>query len=61
MNKSLRDKHSCIKPCTIKVLNSTCIVKKLLLIIKVDPNISNEALDIILDDKFRIKPYSIQI
>jgi len=38
-----------------KVINSTWIAKKLLIIIIAYLNISNEALNTILDDDFRIK------
>lgn len=59
MLKTLKDDHSCIKLVTIKTINSTWITKKIILVISVDPNISNKTLDTILDDKFRIKPHPI--
>jgi hypothetical protein len=54
MVKSLKEKHSCIRLATIKAVNSTWIVKTLLSIKNVDPNISNEVLYTILEDKFDI-------
>jgi len=59
MVKSLKDKHSCIGSKTIKAINSTWIVKKIQQVINIDSNISNEVLDIILDNKFGIKQYLI--
>jgi len=61
MIKSLRDQHGYIRLENIKATNSTWITKKLLSIISVDPNISNKELDIILNDKFRIKPHLMQL
>jgi hypothetical protein len=54
MIKFLKEKHSCIRSTIIKIVNSTWIIKKLLSIKNIDPNISNETLDIILEDKFDI-------
>jgi len=59
--KSLKDKHTCIWPISIKVANSIRIKKILLQIFNVNPNISSEANWMILDDKFGIKPYQIQL
>jgi hypothetical protein len=61
MIKSLRDQHGYIRLENIKATNSTWITKKLLSIISVDPNIFNKELDIILNDKFRIKPHLMQL
>lgn len=61
MIKSLRDQHGCIRLENIKATNSTWITKILLSIISADPNISNKELDIILNNKFRIKSQLIQL
>jgi hypothetical protein len=37
------------------------IAKTSLLILSVDPNISNKVIDTILEDKFWIKPQSMQL
>jgi hypothetical protein len=46
MVKSLREKHSCIRPTCIEAANSKLMEKKLLSIINIDQNILNEALKI---------------
>jgi hypothetical protein len=61
MVKSLKEKHSCIQPTNIRAFNSTWIGMKLLPINSVDLNISNETLNIILEDKFRIKTHQMQL
>jgi hypothetical protein len=50
----LRDNHICIRSTYIIVVSSAWITKMFLLIINAKLNISNKALEIILDDKFRI-------
>lgn len=59
MVKILKDKHTCIKPSIIKAINSIWITNKILYVISVDPNISREALDTVLEEKYGIKPHSI--
>jgi hypothetical protein len=61
MMKSLRDQHSCVSLRNIKIANFNWIAKKLLPIINVDPNISNDALNKTLNEKFGIKPHQIQL
>jgi hypothetical protein len=61
MVKFLKEKHSCIQPTNIRAFNSTWIGMKLLPINSVDLNISNETLNIILEDKFRIKTHQMQL
>lgn len=57
--KSLRGENSFIRPSTIKAANSKWLAKKLLPIINVDSNVSNEALKTNLDDKVWDKPHLI--
>lgn len=61
MVKSLRKKHSYIRLTCIKAAKSKLMKIKLLSIINTDPNILNEALKILLEDQFRIKPYIRQV
>jgi hypothetical protein len=61
MMKSLRDQHSCVSFRNIKIANFNWVAKKLLSIINVDPNISNDALNKTLNEKFGIKPHQIQL
>jgi hypothetical protein len=48
--KSLKGKHSCIRPLIIKAPNFTWIKKKKLQpLLSINPNISNKTLEIFLD------------
>jgi hypothetical protein len=55
------EKHNCIRPPTIKAANAKWIANTLLFIMTVDLNISNEALDTIIKDKFGIKPSPMKL
>jgi len=54
-SRILKISISILKFFIIKVVNSTWIANKILFIINVDPNISKEALNTILEENYDIK------
>jgi hypothetical protein len=61
MVKTLKDKYTSIRTSIIKGINFTWIANKILSVINVDLNIYKEALDIILEEKYSIKPHPMQL
>jgi len=59
MVKTMKNKHNCTRLSIIKAIKSTWIIKMILPVNSVDPNISNEELNTILKEKYGIKPHLI--